>query len=210
MKQLADRFELIPMSRSIDGTDLIDPGQLIDRFADLDAVVHLAWQYAGSDAPQSLDYFDNLRMNLNVLEAAATVGVGRVLLASSVHADYFYDWTGPALKHPHDEPRGNGPYGCAKVMVEELACRFTNDAMRVACIRYGAVTADNQPHPTDDWERRVWLSHADAGSLIDAALTRDWPEPYTLCYGVSNNEGRVHDLSNPWGWSPAERAERLA
>ncbi len=215
MRTLADDFDLVGMSRRIDGTDLTDPDGLAERFAGLDAVVHLAWQYA-EHAPSGAGYFDNLAMNRNVLEAADAAGVRVAVMASSVHADYFYDHNPQrdGLLTVQRTPRGNGPYGCAKVIVEEMGREFAamqRDAgpLRVVCIRYGAVTPDGQPHGSDAWERRVWLSHRDLTDLIRRTLTVDAPEPFSLLYAVSDNAGRVHDVSNPFGWVPRDSASAL-
>ena len=208
-ERLADTHELKLMSRSLDGTDLMDLDGLIERFRGLDAVVHLAWQYADSGEPEAAGHFDNLLMTRHVLLAACNAGVGKVLLASSVHAAYFYDWRGPGLQNPHAEPRAAGPYGSAKVLVEEMGREFAGDELHVGCIRYGAVTDDDTPDPDNPWERRVWLSHGDLASLIRKALAADWPDPFTLCYAVSDNEGRVHDTANPFGWTPSDGATLL-
>ena len=207
MRELAEGFDLTPMSRSINGTDLRDAAGLTQHFAGMQGVIHLAWQYA--EHAKGGGYLDNLAMNRNVLEAARSAGVKRVVLASSVHADYFYDWAGPELVHPDRPPRGNGPYGCAKVMVEEMGREAAGDALEVVCVRYGGVTAEGPPHPTDAWERRVWLSHRDLGTMLTAALTVAMPDPFAVLYAVSDNFGRVHDTTNPFGWVPVDRAEPL-
>jgi hypothetical protein len=32
---------------------------------------------------------------------------------------------------------------------------------------------------------------------------------YACLYAVSDNENRVHDTTNPFGWTPRDRATRL-
>ena len=208
-ERLSDTYELKLMSRSLDGTDLMDLDGLTERFRGLDAVVDVAWHWGDSGQPDMPGDFQNLVMTRHVLLAARRAGVGRVLLASSVHAAYFYDWRGPGLKDPYTEPRPDGSYGSAKVMVEGLGREFASEDLHVGCIRYGGVTDDDTPDPDDPWERRVWLSHGDLASLIRDALAADWPDPFTLCYAVSDNEGRVHDTTNPFGWVPEDRATLL-
>jgi hypothetical protein len=49
----------------------------------------------------------------------------------------------------------------------------------------------------------AWLSHADCVALVDACLTAPTvPGHYAVFYGVSDNAGRVHNTSNPFGWVP--------
>lgn len=212
---LASDYELRPMSRSIDGTDLSDPEGLTEKFVGCDAVIHLAWRYAppapgiSGGGSGGRNYYDNIRMNLNVLDAAQAAGVTRLINASSVHADHFYDWEGPGLLAPKRSPRANGPYGAAKVVVEEYAGDLAGSNFRVANLRYGGVTADDQPHPTDDWERRVWLSHADLCALLRRILDAPAGPDHCVIYAVSDNEDRVHDTVNPFGWEPRGRASRL-
>ncbi len=210
-KRLARHFDITGMSRSLDGTDFLDPDGLAERFAGLDAVVHLAWQYAEHSpaTPTGGGFYDNLVMNENVYEAAQAANVPKVIMASSVHADVFTDWQGPDLISPNRPPHGHHAYGCAKVIVEEMGRDAAAAGLHVVCLRYGAVTAHNQPHPTDPWERRVWLSHRDMTDLVRRALAQHAPRRFTLLYAVSNNAGRVHDLTNPFGWSPQDRATAL-
>lgn len=207
---LADRYALSLMSRSIDGTDLTRTDTLADRLVGHDAVVHLAWQYADPERRPTLGYFDNLAMSRSVLLAARAAGVPRVVMASSVHADYFYDHVGPELISPDRTPRGNDVYGCAKVMVEQLGRELAGDGLHVCTVRYGAVTPGGSPHPTDAWERRVWLSRRDLCNLIVRIVESSAPPEAALVYAVSDNEGRAHDTANPFGWEPVDRAEALA
>lgn len=52
-------------------------------------------------------------------------------------------------------------------------------------------------------ERNVWLSHSDCVSLIEKCLQADKiPENFAIIYGISNNSGKIHDISNPVGWVP--------
>lgn len=206
---LASRYRLTLMSRSIDGTDLSQLDSVAERLAGHDAVVHLAWQYVNSKRTRTLGYFGNLEMSRNVLRAARRAGVARAVMASSVHADYFYDWDGPGYLPPDRPPRGNDVYGSAKVLVEELGRELSDETLRVASVRYGAVTRDGLPHPSDAWERRVWLSHGDLCALLIRIIEAEDPPISSLLTAVSDNEGRVHDTANPFGWVPRDRAEAL-
>lgn len=214
MHRLEDQFVVTGMSRSLDGTDFLDPDGLAERFAGLDVVVHLAWQYAETTPTEAGGFYDNLVMNENVYEAAQAAGVPKVVMASSVHADYFLDWRGPGLITPTRPPLGHHAYGCAKVIVEEMgreASAATDGArgLHVVCLRYGAVTPHDKPHPTDPWERRVWLSHRDMTDLVARVVRQDAPRRFLVLYAVSDNAGRVHDVTNPFGWTPRDGAAAL-
>jgi predicted HD phosphohydrolase len=214
-------YGLRGISPAIDGTDLGDCEQLLSAFSGRDAVIHLAW--IGGMGPPELGvmysellpsdnrHTENLKMSAEIMRAARESGVRRVILASSVHADNFYEWKGPGLLSVERAPRPAGPYGAAKVILEEQGRYNASHGLEVICVRFGAITAGGEPHPTDEWERRVWLSRRDCVELMRACL--DTPEVrggFCLLYAVSNNEGRVHDTRNPFGWHPLDRAARIS
>ncbi|MEM7576011.1 MAG: NAD(P)-dependent oxidoreductase [Planctomycetota bacterium] len=200
-------FAVIPLSRSKHGTDFSNPPQLQNTFRDCAAVVHLAWQYATDANTSGGTYLDNLMMNRLVLQASLDAGVPRVIMASSVHADFFFDHTGLEHISPNRPPRGNGPYGCAKIIAEQDALGFANRGLDVIALRLGAVTSDNQPHPTDPWEQRVFLHHDDLLDLIDLLVRAPHTSPRcTMMFAVSDNPGRAHDTTNPFGWRPRRRS----
>ena len=63
-------------------------------------------------------------------------------------------------------------------------------------------------YPTE--ERAAWLSHNDLLRLIKIVLEAETvPDNFVLMYAVSDNEGRIHDISNPFGWEPKDKAETL-
>lgn len=196
-----DDYKLTPLSIDT-GTDLRNPQTAAAALAGHDAVVHLAWRYAEShDADDSVA--DSITLNNTVLHAAHAAGVRRVLMASSVHADYFFDWSGPDLLTPDRPPRGNDFYGSAKVVAETQGRYWAARGLEVIVLRYGGVTPDNTPHPTDSWEQRVFLSHSDCVAAVRSCLQADSvPGNFVIFYLVSNNPGRIHDTVNPFRWTP--------
>jgi hypothetical protein len=67
----------------------------------------------------------------------------------------------------------------------------------------GAVTKDGRPR-TFACEMEVFLRHSDLVSLFEAILrTAPVDHRFIAMYAVSNNEGRMHDIANPFGWFPA-------
>ena len=67
-------------------TDLTDFGQVVAGLRGCDAVIHLAAHRSPVNAPDSVVYIENTASSYNVLSAAATLGIQRVCLASSVNA----------------------------------------------------------------------------------------------------------------------------
>ena len=214
-------YGLRGISPAIDGTDLGDCEQLLRAFSGRDAVIHLAW-IGGMGPPEpgviysellpsDNRHTENLKMSAEIMRAARESGVRRVILASSVQADNFYEWKSPGLLSVERAPRPAGPYGAAKVILEEQGRYNAAHGLEVICVRFGAITAGGEPHPTDEWERRVWLSRRDCVELMRACLdTQEVRGGFCLLYAVSNNEGRVHDTRNPLGWRPLDRAARIS
>lgn len=207
MKGLAGKYELRPMSRSLNGADLMDADGLVEKFAGCDALIHLAWGYMHDEKKHGTGSLRNITMHQNALSAARKAGVNQAVMASSVHADFFYDFMGPGLLNTERQQRANGLYGGLKLLIEALDEELADENLRIADVRYGGVTADGSPHASDTWERRVWLSHRDLCAMIDALLSHGDPPVYAKFYAVSNNEHRVHDTANPFGWTPQDSAE---
>jgi len=209
MRELQDAYALTPIDRQ-SGIDLRTHATLPDVFAEHDALVHLAWQYAGGAPSAGRRHMHNLEMTQRVLDASLSAKVPRVIVASSVHADYFYDHGGGERLTIKRRPRSNDAYGASKLLLEQLCRAHASAEMKVVAIRFGGVTANGQPHPRDNWERRVFLSHHDCAALlrciIDAPSIAD---DFTLLYAVSDNEGRVHDTTNPFRWQPTAGATLL-
>ncbi len=91
-------------------------------------------------------------------------------------------------------------------MMETLG-RYYADAkgLSVICIRFGAVNPTNKPPESPESERQVWLSHRDCARLVTACIeTEVIPGNYEIIYGVSDNVGRIHDISNSLGWVPLD------
>lgn len=210
-------FELSAVNRCIDGTSPRDYEAVTGAFRGHDTVIQLAWIKAMGPPPAGLSYSDllpadnrhteNLAMNARIMEAAMEAGVRRVILASSVHADNFYDWCSPGFLTVERVPRPTGPYGAAKVLLEEQGKYYASRGLEVICARLGAVTPDGRPDPADRWERHIWLSHRDCVEMMKSCLEAlEVPGRFSVFYAVSNNEGRVHATDNPFDWRPLDGA----
>jgi predicted HD phosphohydrolase len=188
-----------------------------ERLHGHETLIHLAWIAPMGPPPRPASYRDvlpsdnrhlaNLELTATALRAAEKAAVPRVILASSVQADAFRDWVGPGLVSPDRIPRSPGPYGAAKMLVEEQGLHHAQRGFDVVCVRLGAVTSDGSPNPEDSWERRVWLSHRDCVEVFRACLDAPVaPGRFVVFHAVSSNEGRVHDTRNPFGWEPRDGA----
>jgi NAD+ dependent glucose-6-phosphate dehydrogenase len=178
--------------------------ELLSHFTGHDAVIHLAYRTPVQEKMEPPEYdIDSLQMAQNVLRAALNSGVRRVILASSVHADNFKEWTGPGLLSANKISHPDSSYGLDKILGETLGRYFAGKGIEVICIRFGGVNAGNKSPENDFWERAVWLSHADCVAIISSCLrTVTVPDNFSVFYAISNNHDRVHDTSNPFGWKP--------
>lgn len=175
-----------------------------------DTLIHLAWDFEMDGWLGENLNPDNTLMSFNVYEAARQAGVKRVIMASSVHADKFHDRDlgEQGLLRPYDLPLPDSPYGASKVLLESLG-RYYADAkgLEVVCIRFGGVNRDDVPPESPASERQVWFSQRDCANLVQKCVeAADIADNYAIVYGVSDNRGRLHDLSNPFGWEPLDGA----
>ncbi len=196
-------FEITPID--LPEVDVRDYGKLLTIFKGYSAIIHLAWDVKAENFRSGGLNTDNLLMAYNVYRAAAEAKVPRVIMASSVHADNFYDWKGPGLLSPWRAPVPDSPYGASKVFMEALGRHYAAKGLEVVCIRFGGVNpSDSQKTGERDYEK-VWLSHRDCSRLVSACLgTPKIPNNFLIVYGISDNKGRVHDYSNPLGWKPVD------
>jgi len=169
--------------------DLADPAFTAGVTAGADAVVHLAGtpdpgsSWAQLRTPNA-DVVDTL------LAAAVANGVGRVVLASSMHA------VGGHVDSGLRSVREDAPaypccaYGAAKVFAESLARVYHDQwGLSVVCLRLGGVR--DRPVATS-W-LPGWLSPGDLGRLVVAALRAG--VGYGVYHGVSANTGTSWDIS---------------
>jgi len=169
------------------------------------AVIHLAWQMDTGGLYDTQVNLDNIAMMDNVYQAALELGVPRVIMASSVHADRFANRQAATLLSPAAAPIPDSPYGATKVFMESLGRYYAERGTEVICIRFGRVRPDDDPGYDDPWERIVWLSHRDGQALLRCCLASPVvPGRFTIVYAVSDNTGRVQDVTTPFGWQPRD------
>ena len=106
------------------GADLTDATQAIEVLAGMDAVVHIANHPAPDLVPPTRTFTDNVTMNFNVLNAAVTAGLSRVVWASSETTLGLPFSDIPPEYVPVDEqhyPRSTTTYALSKVVSEAMA-----------------------------------------------------------------------------------------
>ena len=159
-----------------------DRDALAQALAGCDAVVHLA------GIPLEDDWDSLLVANIDgtqaVLETARTLGIGKVVLASSIHAAGFVPVPPAGEKVPDDvRVRPNTFYGVSKAALEALGSLYADRyGLDVVCLRIASRT----DRPRDDRMLSTWLSPADAVRLLDAALSPEVTGLRTV-WGVSGN-----------------------
>ena len=119
--------------------DVRDYDQVLAALRGAHAVVHLAWNTTENFLSGALEP-DNHLMTHNVYAAARAAGVGRVVAASSVHADRYWPQRG-GLRRIDDLPIPDSPYGASKVFVEALGRYAAQLGTEVVCIRFGGVNS---------------------------------------------------------------------
>jgi UDP-glucose 4-epimerase len=125
--------------------DLRDLGQTYGALAGADAVIHLAAIPAPVGRPPELVYATNVMAAFNVFEVAATLGIRRVVFASSVSAlgfPYQHRWSNP-LYLPIDEAHPLLPqdaYGLSKAAGEDIAAAYCRrGAGSAASLRFSTI-----------------------------------------------------------------------
>jgi UDP-glucose 4-epimerase len=122
--------------------DLRSFGEFVAAICGCDALIHLAAHRSPMNHPDPVVYTENTTMSYNALSAAATLGIKRVVLASSINAiggvfsrmpryDYF----------PIDEQHPSyteDPYSLSKWVLEQQADAFARrvPTMQIASLRF--------------------------------------------------------------------------
>lgn len=128
--------------------DLCDLGQVFGALVGAEAIIHLGAIPSPGGWPPEVVYHNNVMSQFNVFEAAARLGIRRVVSASSLSAFGFpfqHRWSEP-LYLPLDEAHPLLPqdaYGLSKATGEEIAaayCRRTGAS--AASLRISTIVSD--------------------------------------------------------------------
>lgn len=172
------------------------------------AIIHLARKTLKEEGLQQATYFENAQMFINAYSGAIEAGVKRIIMASSVHADVYEKWKGPGVMPTNRVPHPTSAYGVEKVSMEAWKRWYASRGLEVVCIRFGAISLKDKAAKTPSTEQEIFLSRRDGTELVKAILrAKSKPGNFTIVYGVSDNGKRIHDISNPFGWIPKDKAE---
>lgn len=123
-------FDVVATDREVGRrADLGDLGQVFGVLAGADAVVHLGAIPAPEGWPSETVFTNNTVAQFNVFEACATLGIGRVVSASSLSAygyPFQHRWSEPEY-FPLDEQHPLVPqdaYGLSKAVGEQIAAAY--------------------------------------------------------------------------------------
>lgn len=187
--------------------DIADPAFVDDVIDGVDAVVHLAANPAAHARWDDLRA-PNIEGTVNVIQAARTAGVRRVVLASSIHAMGAYFRPGEVVVDPDWPARPCCAYGATKAFAESFGhmTAATSD-LSVICLRLGA----SQPQPLDTGNLTGWLAPDDLRQLVTCALSADVHAG--TYFGVSANTRSAFDIANAraeLGYQPRHDSEDYA
>jgi len=143
--------------------DLTDYGQAVEALSDASAIVHLANIPAPGLMTPAVTFNANMTMNFNVFQAAATLGVSRVVWASS-ETTLGLPFDVPPRYAPVDEdhyPVPTSTYALSKVATETIAGHFAQwSGIPFVALRFSNIWSPGDYHefPSfwDDPQERKW------------------------------------------------------
>ena len=143
--------------------DLTDYGQAVEALSGASAIVHLANIPAPGLMTPAVTFNANMTMNFNVFQAAATLGVSRVVWASS-ETTLGLPFDVPPRYAPVDEdhyPVPTSTYALSKVATETIAGHFAQwSGIPFVALRFSNIWSPGDYHefPSfwDDPQERKW------------------------------------------------------
>jgi len=181
--------------------DVLDYDQLLTKTAYHDVLIHLAWDKSENYNTETAS-IDNIKMIQNVYHACLINKVKRVIFVSSVYVHDFATHTDNKHIDSNTPETPGCIYGISNWYGEKLGQYYCQKGMEIICIRLGGVIWNNVPSD-DPNDQKVFLDRRDCAEMFKACiLAPTVPNNFTTFYAVSNNKGRIHDFSNPFGWKP--------
>lgn len=153
--------------------DAREYGEVVSALRGCDAVMHLAAHRHPMSNPDYVVHNENVTMSYNVLSAAATLGIQRVCLASSINAiggafsrAPHYDYFPVDEQHP---TYAEDPYSLSKWIGEQQADAFVRryEQMKIASLRFHGLV--NQAEKSAQWPNEVMVRHLWAYTLLPEA-----------------------------------------
>jgi len=167
------------------------------HFDGVDAVIHLAGDPYATASWESVQR-NNIDLTLNVLRAACSHHVKRVVFASSnwVMAGYRFSAERLTTDLP---PRPINPYGCGKLLCERVGRQMANEtgisfiALRIGCCQH---IPGNMPGPQIEhgiWGQQMWLSDRDLCDGLERATFAENVR-FAILNLMSDNPGMRWDI----------------
>ncbi|MGP3683713.1 NAD-dependent epimerase/dehydratase family protein [Streptomyces sp. IBSNAI002] len=186
--------------------DLRDADAVRAAVRGVDAVVHLG----GISLEDTFEAVlgANVQGTYHLYEAVRREGVRRVVFASSNHAVGYVPLTGGAPIGSAAVPRPDTYYGLSKAFGENLASLYADKyGVETVSLRIGSCFTE----PRSVRMLATWLSPADCGRLVHAALTAPGVG-HTVVNGISANTRAWWDLGSAraLGYAPQDDAEAYA
>jgi len=209
-KGLEDYFSILCIDINSNDTSIIkvdiasEYERLKSSIKNCDVIIHLAWN-SKEDYPNENIKTENKIMSENIYRAAMEVGVPRVIMASSVHANDYSNASKDKKISADDQCWPDTPYGVTKSYIEHLGRFYArHHGLEVVCVRLGGVNNNNEiRYEEDSLYDKVLLYREDFIELIrQCVITPAIPFNFAVLYGVSDNAERVHTLENFLNWKP--------
>jgi nucleoside-diphosphate-sugar epimerase len=187
--------------------DLTDFGQVVealtsidDRYAGVDAVVHLAALPAPGLTANAATFANNMMSTYNVFAAAKHAGINTVVWASS-ETVLGLPFVTPPPYVPVDEQiplRPESTYSLVKFLEEQMASQFCrwNPDLKMVGLRFSNVMAPEEyaafPSFDSDAAKRKWnlwayIDARDGAQAVRRAL--DYPTPGLEVFIIANADG---------------------
>lgn len=210
-KVFKDKYKII--EADLPEIDAREYEKLLQVFHEKDIVINLAWNAKIENFKSDRICADNIIIADNIYRSANEKRIKRVIMASSIHADNFYDWdtNKNGLLSSNKVIGPDSPYGASKIFIESLGrYHAQKNGLEVVCLRFGGVNPKDEIDKTEEGFEKIWLSHKDCASLIERCIeSSDIPDNFQIIYAISNNSSRIHDNSNKLGWIPKDNSENF-
>ena len=173
----------------------------MEAFKNADVVVHLAADQRDTVPEQQL-LFNNIQVNLNVIEAAVRHRVPRIVFASSNWAVKAWEREVAPSCYMPDGPKINSDappspitsYGTSKAL-GEISGRMAVDQGRLGSFVAVRIGSYETAPPEDEERRHRWIGVQDIRGLLRRCVEAEF-KGFHVVYGVSAQPTAPYDISH--------------
>lgn len=200
--------------------DLTCFGDLVSSLQGFDAIVHLAAISAPRQVANNRTFRINAQVDFNVLEAAALLGIKRVVMASSLNAVGMTFNVVPCVEYlPMDEDhccRPDEAYGLSKLVAETVATGFARrfPEMTISSLRFPMVMTPDayRSFKQDaDYLRRCLWAYTDvreAARAVRLAIEAEWRGHEVFLIAADHTVADMPTSELVARWYPAARLQK--